>query len=159
MGKRSRKRSTVAGEAPIAPAPQAPERPPSTLRPRARADEAPEAPWGTFPLVEIFIFVGIVLVVWGFIADGAQSEPLIAGGVALICIASLELTIREHLAGFRSHTTLLSVVCAVATMAPLYFAGVARGLIAAAGVVVGVLAYGLLRRVFVRRAGGLGFRA
>lgn len=159
MGKRSRKRSTVAGEAPIAPPAATPERAPATLRPRARADEAPEAPWGTFPLVEIFIFVGIVLVVWGFIADGSQSEALIAGGVALICVASLELTIREHLAGFRSHTTLLSVACAILVMAPLYFAGAARGLIAAAGAIVGVLAYGILRRVFVRRAGGLGFRA
>lgn len=160
VGKRSRKRSST-GEAPppVVPASPASERAPATVRPRARADEAPEAPWGSFPLVELCIFAGIVLVVWGFLADGSQSEVLIVGGVALICVASLELTIREHLAGFRSHTTLLSVMCAVAVMAPLFFAQVARGIMVAAGVVAGALAYGILRRIFVRRAGGLGFRA
>jgi hypothetical protein len=159
VGKRSRKRSTVAGERPIVAPADVADRAPATLRPRARSHEAPEAPWGTFPLVEIFIFVGIVLVVWGFIANDGSSAPLIAGGVGLICVASLELTVREHLAGFRSHTTLLAAVCGVLVMAPLFFAGLARTIVAAGGVVAAVLAYGILRRVFVRRAGGLGFRA
>jgi hypothetical protein len=159
VGRRSRKRNSTAEQSPPVASGAAPPRVPETLRPKARSEDAPPAPWGSFPLVELCIFAGIVLVVWGFLSDGRQSTVLIAGGVAFICIASLELTIREHLAGFRSHTTLLAVACAVAAMAPLFFAQVARGIVAAVGVVIGVLAYGILRRIFIRRAGGLGFRA
>lgn len=105
------------------------------------------------------IFAGIVLIVWGALSSGPMQLVLISGGVILVCLAALELVIREHLAGFRSHTTLLSAAIAVALMAPLYFAGAIRGVVIAAGALAAALSFGVLRRVFMRRAGGLGFRA
>lgn len=114
---------------------------------------------GGFPLVELCIFVGIVLVVWGFLEHSDRRAVLVSGGVGLICLASLELTIREHLAGYRSHTTLLAGTAAVFVMAPLWFAGVTRVAVVVAGVLVGGIVFTALRRVFVRKAGGLGFRA
>ena len=132
---------------------------PSTPRRKARSEEAPAAPWGDFPLGEMCIFAGIVLIVWGALSSGAQQGVLISGGVVLVCLAALELVIREHLAGFRSHTTLLAGTVAVAVMAPLYFAGAVRGVVIVAGALAGALAFGVLRKVFMRRAHGLGFRA
>jgi hypothetical protein len=165
MGRRSRKRlSSGDGERPL-PAPAVdrvdarPARPRPT-GPKARREDAPDAPWGTFPLVELCIFVGIVLGVWGlFFSSGEQADWLVGGGVGLICLASLELVVREHLAGFRSHTTLLSVACAVPVMAVLYLVKAPVWTVAASAAIVGGLAWTLLRRVFVRRADGLGFRA
>ena len=53
MGKRSRKRG---GEIAPAPAPSAPAR-------RGR-DERPRAPWHPFPLVELSVLIGLVLLIW-----------------------------------------------------------------------------------------------
>lgn len=157
MGRRSRKRD--AGIAAPSARNAAPAAAPATPRRKTRREEAPEPPWGRFPLVELVILAGILLVVAGFLTAGARQGVLISGGVALICLASLELTIREHLAGYRSHTTLLAAVAAVAVMAPLYFAGTSRLVVLAGGVVAGGVAFGVLRRAFQRRSGGLGFRA
>jgi len=173
MGRRSRKRlSTASGEEVVPspratatadrPEPVAPRPAPARRRPtgpKARREDAPDAPWGSFPLVELCIFAGIVLVVWGFLSHGDRAEVLVGGGVALICLASLELVIREHLAGFRSHTTLLAVACAVPAMGLLYVLKAPSWTVAAAAAVVGGIAWTLLRRVFVRRSDGLGFRA
>jgi hypothetical protein len=157
MGRRSRKRSSDELDVPIPAA--VPERRPAPLSHRARSEDRPDAPWGSFPLVEICIFVGIVLIVWAVLSGGDRREVLLSGGIALICLASLELTIREHFAGFRSHTTLLAAFTAVVVGTPLWFAGVDKVAVVAVAAVAGGLAFTGLRRVFVRKAGGLGFRA
>ena len=46
----------------------------------------------------------------------------IAVGVVLGCLAGLELSLREHFAGYRSHTTLLAGTAFVLTVAVLYYA-------------------------------------
>ena len=38
----------------------------------ADEDERPQAPWGSFPLVELVVLVGLVMLVVGFIVGGAQ---------------------------------------------------------------------------------------
>ncbi len=57
-----------------------------------------------------------MLVVGFFVGDG-RGAVLIATGLALGSLAGLELSIREHFAGYRSHTTLLAGAAAVATLA------------------------------------------
>src|SRR5688572_32718941 len=102
MGRRSRKRS--ASPAPVeerAPRP-APARPQKPLRRHAKLAEAPRAPWHPFPLVELSILAGLVMVVVAFVSDpGEPRTTLLFCGLALIGIASMELAIREHLAGYR----------------------------------------------------------
>jgi hypothetical protein len=96
----------------------------STSARRRRAaslDERPPAPWGNVPLVELVVLVGIVLLVAGFITGGSQGTLMIAAGVALCSIAGLELAIREHFGGYRSHTFLLSGAVGIAVLAGLYF--------------------------------------
>jgi hypothetical protein len=131
---------------------------------RARLDEAPKAPWYPFPLVEIVILIALVMIVLGFVANGGKRPVLLAAGMSLGSLAAIELSIREHFAGYRSHSGLLAGVCTIAVETPLFFlvkdpAGFAVGLRLVVGVVVFGLAFHLLRRAFQRRTGGIGFRA
>ena len=191
MGKRSRKRGTLAGDpdAPITPAgttraerdaarvrrAKAAARGEPVVPPRSRArrhgerprrrrsiDERPPAPWGSFPLVEIVVLISLVLLVWGFITRGSRGGTMIVAGLVLGSLAGLELSIREHFGGFRSHTTLLAGVAGFAAMAITYFAAgrgtLARTLLIPVAAVVFLAAFWLLRQAFKRRSGGLGFR-
>jgi hypothetical protein len=162
MGRRSRKRSAAAGTAaPPPPARQAaPARPPGPRPRRARLDEAPKAPWSPFPLVELTILIGIVIIVAAFFSGGDRRPILLACGFALVTLAGLELSVREHFSGYRSHSSLLSGVCAVLAVIPLYFlTGLPQVVLLLVGAVVFALAFQLLRTAFARRSGGLWFRA
>src|SRR5689334_13261897 len=100
MGRRSRQRAgTPAAQRPPAPVP--PPAAPRAPRRRATVGEAPKAPWHPVPLVELAILAGLVLVVVGFVVRGRSGGTLVAGGIGLVAIASLELAIREHFAGYR----------------------------------------------------------
>jgi hypothetical protein len=157
MGKRSRKRRFVPGEPrhePLEPAVE-PRRPPPALSRRARLDEAPKAPWSPFPLVELCIFIGLVLIVVGFVAAKAL---FVICGVALVGVASLELALREHFAGYRSHSSLLAGICAILAAIPVWLLPVPQPLVLLVGVVAFAIALFGFRRAFMRRSGGVGFR-
>src|SRR5690349_10815805 len=157
MGKRSRKRSiTAAGERePVAePAPPAIERPaPAPPRRKARLDEAPKAPWSPFPLVELCILFGLILVVLGFVGVGGRRGVFLACGFALVSLAALELSIREHFSGYRSHSTLLAGAAAVATDAILFWTKLPQEVLLGVGIAVFAAAFYALRRAFKRRTG------
>jgi hypothetical protein len=123
-------------------------------------DEAPAAPWSPVPLVELCILLGLVLIVWGFAGGGSREGLLLACGFTLVTLASLELAIREHFAGYRSHSALLAGVCALAAVVPLFFfTALPQVVLLAVGIAVFASAMALLRAAFRARAGGLGFRA
>jgi hypothetical protein len=127
---------------------------------KPKAKERPPAPWGSFPLVELLVLAGLGLLVAGFASGGFRSGVLIGAGLALASLGGLELSIREHLAGFRSHTLLLAGAAGVATVALLSVA--ASGLLPVARVAAGAVVFGagalLLRRVFQNRSGGKSFK-
>lgn len=123
---------------------------------RPKVDERPPAPWGSFPLAELVILAGIVALIVGFVR---QSPTTIGIGVVLAGLGGLEVSIREHFAGYRSHTTLLAgVVFVVLVGALLYVAKLAPLIGVAIGAVAFVLALLWLRRVFQRASGGLSFK-
>jgi hypothetical protein len=99
----------VSGAA-VAPPPRAPQ--PGLLSGAKR--ERPEAPWGSFPLSELLILAGVIVLVVGLAGAGRTA---IIVGVGLVALSTLETTWREHIAGFRSHTLLLALVPAVAVHA------------------------------------------
>jgi TRAP-type C4-dicarboxylate transport system permease large subunit len=73
-------------------------------------------------------------------------------------VAGLEVALREHLGGYRSHSLILSGVAAIASIAVLFFAGVDRATLLPVAVVVFAVAFAIWRAVFKRRSGGVGFR-
>lgn len=184
MGKRSRKRSlevggTSSGEATTRAERDAARRDRaraartaasagvgSAARPRPRPgrpslDERPPPLWGPFPLTELLIFAGIVLMAWGFLQGvGEDGNAKIAAGLAIASIAGMELSVREHVTGFRSHTTLLAGALAILAVVLLGFvAGVQiLGVLLIAGAVVFGGSFYALRELFKRRSGGLSFR-
>jgi hypothetical protein len=73
--------------------------------------ERPPSPFGGLPVSEIAIFAGAI---------GAAVGVIQGGGVALVVglivctLGVVEVTAREHFSGFRSHTSLLAAIPAVA---------------------------------------------
>jgi|SRR6476660_2177002 hypothetical protein len=160
MGQRSRKRRAAAATPPApTAAPPPARRPGAPVDHRARMGEAPKAPWSPFPLVELAVLLGLVLIVLAFVTGGPRRGVLLGGGVALVTVAGLELAIREHFSGFRSHSTLLAGACAVAVDLPLYvLTALPQELLLVAAALAFGVAFPLLRAAFRRRSGGLGFR-
>lgn len=104
------------------------------------------------------ILLALVLLGVGFFT---QNGLMIVCGVGLAMLGGVEISIREHFAGYRSHSTLLAGVVSVIVMTFAFWAVpdqwpvfVPLGL---GGLVFGAGVY-LLREAFKRRSGGLGFR-
>jgi len=158
MGKRSRKREGPGARRAPADAPVAAPAPPRAASRRARLDELPKPPWAPFPLVELCVLLGLILIGIGLFAGGDRSAELLFAGVGLAAVAGLEQAIREHFAGFRSHTTLLAGVVAVLVMVVATAAGLDRVVALAVALIVLASAWPLLRNTFTRRSGGFSFR-
>jgi hypothetical protein len=91
-----------------------------------------------------------------FFVEGQRGTTLIVTGLALASLAGLELSIREHFAGYRSHSTLLAGVAGMATLLICaYAAKLTVGVSLIAAVVVGAGAFALLARAFRARSGRL----
>jgi hypothetical protein len=159
MGRRSRQRAS----APLRERASAPQRertsaPLTTAARRSRREQAPKPPWGSFPLVELCALAAIVLGVWGILRGGHGGAVLLLAAMLLGSVAGLEVAIREHFGGYRSHTLVLSGVLAFAVLAILYVAGAQRTILiagAAAGILIGVP---LFRQFFKRKSGGIGMK-
>lgn len=152
MSKKRRKRRPRRAAAPAAAPATAPARPHRGVA--AARDERPPAPWGSFPLIEIAVLIGIVMLVIGLVTGGDRGTLLIGVGLGLAGLGGLELAIREHFAGFRSHSALLAGVPALAVLALLFYTEtLAPGArIAVAVVVFAASAYGLVT-MFRRKSG------
>jgi hypothetical protein len=131
---------------------------------RRATRERPPAPWGSFPLTELVVLVALVVGVVGFIRLNTDSGKLMVGAAMVLgSLGGLEVTVREHFAGFKSHTTLLAASTAVLSMVLISVVGGTSGLailgiVVAVGILVFVLAFWGFRQAFMRRSGGLGFR-
>lgn len=119
-------------------------------------DERPPAPWGNFPLAELVILAGIIALVFGVVS---QEEKAIGAGVILAGLGGLEVAVREHFAGYRSHTTLLAGAVFVVTVGiAFYVAGQILAVALGIGAVTFAITFFLTRRAFQRASGGLSFR-
>jgi hypothetical protein len=160
MGRRSRKRSSStiapppAREAPPAAAPAAPR----TATYKSRREDAPQPAWAPFPLTELVILLSIIMLGLGFLSGGDRRGVLLGGGFVLVTLSAGELSVREHFAGYRSHSSLLAGICAIVAAIPVWLLPVPQGVVLLVGAVVFVLALTGFRRAFMRRSGGVGFR-
>jgi hypothetical protein len=134
----------------------APARPRRRRSPRQR----PPAPAGAFPLVELVVLHALVLLIGGFFVQGVRGVTMLGAGVALASLAGLELSIREHFAGYKSHTTVLAGAVAVLVVAIGFIVNKEQP--SRVGLVLGgvafLVAFYLFREAFKRRSGGFGFR-
>jgi len=167
MGRRSRQRTGAraaqrarpsAVAPPPAPPARADERAPAAPRPtalRSRREQAPAPPWGSFPLVELCALAAIAIGVWGLVAhDGV----LLTGAALLGSVAGLEVALREHLGGYRSHSLVLAGTVTVATLVLLLLVGVARATVLIVAPLELIAAFAAFRALFKRRSGGVGMR-
>jgi hypothetical protein len=159
MGRRSRKRGDTATRADR----DVTRRASDTSRPppaRARGPQRPQAPWGSFPLSELVILAGIVVIFWGLFSGAGAGNERVAAGLVLASLGGGELALREHLSGFRSHSTLLGGVAAfvVVTGVALALGPVKVWVLVGLGLIVFAGTAYLMRELFKRRSGGLGFR-
>jgi hypothetical protein len=79
----------------------------------ATAHGRPQAPWHPLPLSELLILIGAVGTVVGIarLGNGAsQDAPLLFAGLAAVMIGTIEVTLREHRSGYRSHILLLALL-------------------------------------------------
>jgi hypothetical protein len=161
MGRRSRKRGGEAATRAERDAARRERRAaPARRRGRPSSAERPPAPWGSFPLSELVILLGIVVMLWGLFSGSNAGGERVAGGLVLASLGGGELALREHLAGFRSHSTLLAGVAAfvVVTAVAVGLGPMKLWALLAIGVAVFAATLYGLRELFKRRSGGLGFR-
>ena len=126
-----------------------------------RRGERPPPPWGSFPLTELTVFIALILGVIGLLfSSGDRQRTLIVGAMVLGSLGGLEISIRDHFAGFRSHTTLLAGAATMGTVLVIFVAvdKIPAYVPLAVGGLVFAGSFFALREVFKRRSGGLGFR-
>lgn len=125
--------------------------------PKRGGEERPEAPWGSFPLAELSVLAGIVMLAIGIFGKSATA---IGVGVVLAGLGGLATAASEHFAGYRSHTTLLAGTVFVLVVGGLfYLAGTILAVALAVGAATFIATFFLMRRAFQRASGGLSFKA
>jgi hypothetical protein len=155
MGRRSRKR----GESTRAERDAARRERSVEARPRRSGSTRPPAPWGSFPLSELVIFVGLLLILWGA-ARGSGGEDMLVAGLVIASLGGGELALREHMGGYRSHSSLLAGLAAfvAVSVVALGLGPVKVWVLLVIGIAVFGATFYAMRELFKRRSGGLGFR-
>jgi hypothetical protein len=155
MGRRSRKRGeTTRAERDAA------RQQPAVARRRPGSADRPPAPWGSFPLSELIILAGIIVIFWGLFSGGDQGNERVGAGLVLASLGGGELALREHLGGYRSHSSLLAGVAAfvAVTVVAIGLGPVELWVLLIVAVTVFGGTFYAMRELFKRRSGGLGFR-
>ncbi len=120
------------------------------------ADERPPAPWGNIPLGPLAVLAGLVFIVIGVIGGNPAQ---LAIGCGLGALGGLELSLREHFSGFRSHTTLLAGFTFVIVVGLTYFvATIVLWACLLIGLAVAIPTFWWLRRRFEKASGGLTYK-
>jgi hypothetical protein len=80
---------------------------------RTTFGERPQAPWHPLPLSELLILAGTIAFVLALsrLNRGVSAGgPLLLAGIVAVALGTIEVTLREHRGGFRSHTLLLALL-------------------------------------------------
>ena len=107
------------------------------------------------------VMTGIIVVVTRHTARATDDLHVFIRlfALLLVTLSAGELAVREHFAGYRSHSSLLAGICAIIVAIPVWLLPVPQELVLAAGVLAFLAGLYGFRRAFMRRSGGVGFRA
>ena len=75
--------------------------------------ERPRAPWHPLPISELLILVGAIGAALGLSKVGhglSSGAPALLAGIAAVALGTIEVSLREHRSGYRSHTTMLALL-------------------------------------------------
>lgn len=96
------------------PRPRSRRREPRPFRDPLSVGERPPAPWHPWPLSEMLILVGGIGTIVGLARTGhggiSNGGPVLFAGLGAVVLGTLEITWREHNAGYRSHTLILALL-------------------------------------------------
>jgi hypothetical protein len=114
--------------------------------------DRPRAPWHPFPLVELLVLAGIVLLILGFLNfDSDRGRAMLVSGMLLGSLGGLDTALREHFGGYRSHSMIIAGVIAVGLAAILFFAGAPWIAVTVTAVLAFALGFWLFARAYRRR--------
>jgi hypothetical protein len=129
--------------------PATPPRAPKRQRPAI--EDRPKPPWHPFPLIELAVLVGIICIVAGFFThDSPKGRAALVLGLALGSLGGLDTVLREHFAGYRSHTLVLAATPAVAVTVVLAVAKAPPITLPIAAVAIFGVSAMLLRAAYTR---------
>jgi hypothetical protein len=105
------KQAPVSGRAPAKGAPRGKARTsaPAYKDPMS-VGERPQPPWHPLPLSELLILVGAIGTVVAITRGSSGGGAALIASLAAVAIGTVEVTLREHLAGYRSHTMILALL-------------------------------------------------
>jgi hypothetical protein len=107
------------------------------------------------------VLLALILFVLAFIVRGDRGRTMLGAGLALGSLGGLEVTIREHFAGYRSHTTMLAGAAAIVTIVVvlLIVHPIKLWIVALIALAMFCFTFWAAREAFKRRSGGLPFKA
>jgi uncharacterized membrane protein YhiD involved in acid resistance len=107
------------------------------------------------------VLLALILLVAAFIVRGERGRTMLAAGLLLGSLGGLETSIREHFAGYRSHTTIFATVAGVLTIVvvTLIVHPIKLWIVGLIALSVAGVSFWAAREAFKRRSGGVGFRA
>ena len=118
---RAREREPARGPAPSSRGSRARARPRAApqggagrFRDAQSVGERPPAPWHPLPLSELLILVGAIGAVVGLRKGVSHGGPALIAGLAAVAIGTVEVTLREHRSGYRSHALILALLPTIA---------------------------------------------
>jgi hypothetical protein len=116
-----------------------------------RAPAPPRAPWGSFPLSELTVLLAVALGIYGVASWGSSRAVWAIGGATVLgCLAGLEVAVREHFAGYRSHASLLAGAVAALAAAGAFALRAPVGVVFAVAIGTFLVGVALLVRAFER---------
>jgi hypothetical protein len=102
--------------------------------------------------VELCVLASIVLLVLGFLdLESGRGRLLLGFGMVLGSLAGLDTVLREHFAGYRSHSLVLAGVPCVLVAAAVFFLGAPWPLVVLGAVAAFAGAFWWLRRAYDRK--------
>jgi hypothetical protein len=116
---------------------------------------APRAPWGAFPLSELLVVLAVISAAYGMLTWGSSRATWAVGAaMTLGCLAGFEVSLREHLAGYRPHSSVLAGTAAALGGTATFLLGALAAIALVLALAIFLVAWLGLARAYHRQRDG-----